>query len=112
MSTFTLGNGTTEPLITVTVTEVSPGVLKFDITQSGPVVGDLRGIFFDSLDAILKNSLVVTEAKYTYASGQSWTINTAAELQTLTVQSGEDSVTNLGNGSNMNGALGTSADGY
>src|SRR3954469_19823197 len=99
MTTFTLGNGTTEPLITVTITEVLAGVLKFDITQSGPVVGDLRGFFFDSMDQILKNSLVVTAAKYTYATGQCWTLNTETELKTLTVQSGEDSVTNLGNGS-------------
>src|SRR3954451_21661341 len=110
--TFTLGNGTTEPLVTITITEVSLGVLNFSITQSGPIVGDLRGFFFDSLDTIVKNSLVVTNAQYTYANGQLWTLNTATELGTETVQSGEGSVKDLGSGANMNGALGTSGNGY
>ena len=112
MITFTLGNGTTQPLITITITEVSPGVLNFPITQSGSVVGDLADFSSTRWRMFRRARLMILDAVYTYANQSTWTIDTPTEVSKLTSVSGEDSVTNLSGGVNMNGALGTSGDGY
>ncbi|HEY8380547.1 MAG TPA: hypothetical protein VIL09_00210 [Microvirga sp.] len=113
MATFFLGNGTTEPLIRIDVVELpNGGGLTFTITQSGSVVGDLRGFYFNALDKIAGGSLSVSNAVYTYADGKTWTADTTKELSSLTYASGEGGVTNLGGGATMSGALGTSGNGY
>ena len=113
MITYYLGNGTTEPIIKVTISETDvPGELKFTISQSGPVVGDLRGLFIDSIESLAAGSLTVVDAVYTYASGAQWHLDTAGEVGSLDFRSDEGSIVNLGGGANMSGALGTSGDGY
>ena len=111
MITYYLGNGTTEPIIKVTISETDvPGELKFTISQSGPVVGDLRGLFIDSIESLAAGSLTVADAVYTYASGAQWHLDTAGEVGSLDFRSDEGSIVNLGGGANMSGALGTSGE--
>lgn len=87
--TFTIGDGITSPLVTIKITDDGAGNFTFELTQDtsvGNVVGDLRGLFFDThLDGA--GSLV------------------AAGADVTDQQSGNDSVVDLGNGSNMQGAL-------
>lgn len=81
MITYYLGNGTTEPIIKVTISETEvAGELKFTISQFGPVVGDLRGFFIDSLESVAAGSLTFVDAVYTYASGAQWHLDTAGEV--------------------------------
>lgn len=70
----------------VTLTELDDGSVKFDLSNEGDQVGDLRGLFFDFNDPNLLSSLSVTGAQ---VSGSSFA---------------NDYVRNLGGGVNMNGA--------
>ena len=74
--------------------------------------GDLRGLFIDSIEGVAAGSLTVVDAVYTYASGAQWHLATAGEVGSLDFRSDAGSIVNLGGGSNMSGALGTSGDGY
>ncbi|HET7671654.1 MAG TPA: VCBS domain-containing protein, partial [Burkholderiales bacterium] len=83
--------GTVIPAVTVTVTENADGTLTFTLTQTGPVIGDLRGIFFDVADESLIPSLTVS-----------------ADSGGLTeVRTGDDSVVDLGGGANLQGLVGS-----
>jgi hypothetical protein len=82
------------PTVQVTITENPDGTLTFEVTQlaSGGYFGDLRGIFFDVRDENLIGSLLILNS-----SGGPLT----------EVRTGNDNVTDLGGGANMNGLLGT-----
>ena len=84
----TIGNS---PAVWVTIAENADGTLSFSITERGGIVGDLRGFFFDVADESLVGTLSVAP--------------TSAGFSEL--RQGNDSVTDLGNGANMNGLLGT-----
>ncbi len=89
--TFQVNDGSTAsgyPNVWVTISENGDGTLAFNVTQEGGVVGDLRGLFFDVADESLLNSLVVN-------------------ADSNDVRIGNDSITNLGGGSNMNGLTGS-----
>lgn len=89
--------GGVAPAVWVTVTQNSDGTLRFDMKVEGSYTGDLRGLFFDLADESLINTLQVVPVTDGFT-----------ELQV-----GNDSVTNLGGGSNMNGLLGsTDTAGY
>lgn len=70
----------------VTLTELEDGSVRFDLENSGEQVADLRGLFFDFNDPALLSSLYVAGSDVTGASFV------------------DDSVRNLGQGVNMNGA--------
>lgn len=76
------------PAVWVTITENTDGILAFNITQQGGIVGDLRGLFFDIADESLLKTLVVGAN-----SGD--------------IRIGDDSIKDLGDGANMNGLLGS-----
>lgn len=72
----------------VKIAENANGTLTFNVTQEGGIVGDLRGLFFDMADESILKSLLVTAAS-------------------TDIRIGDDSIKDLGDGSNMNGLLGT-----
>jgi hypothetical protein len=83
----------TNPAVSITITENGDGTLSFSVTQSGAIIGDLRGLFFDVnavADGTLARSLSISNA------------SAASFLKT-----GDDSIKDLGNGANMNGLLGS-----
>ncbi len=89
--------GGTNPAVFITITENANGTLSFNVTQAAGIIGDLRGLFFDVnavADGALASSLRVTDAS-----------------ATSTLKTGDDSITNLGNGSNMNGLTSSNGDG-
>ncbi len=105
-----LGDGITSPKVTIKITEDAFGNFKFDVTQSGPIVGDLQGIFFDvggtGANGTANDALLASTADSTKISGLTATGSGALTNLASTVQDGNDSVKDLGNGNNMNGALG------
>lgn len=89
--TFQINDASTDGVkvaVWVTITENVDGTLTFNVTQEGGIVGDLRGLFFDMADESILKSLVVTAAS-------------------TDIRIGDDSIKDLGDGSNMNGLLGT-----
>lgn len=89
--TFQINDDSTEsvyPDVWVTITENPDGSLTFTVTQEGGIEGDLRGIFFDVTNEAILDTLVVTS-------------------DSNDVRIGDDSITNLGGGSNMEGLTGT-----
>lgn len=80
--------GSTNPAVWVTITENANGTLSFNVWQEGGIIGDLRGLFFDVADESVLKSLVITAAS-------------------TDIRIGDDSIKDLGDGSNMNGLLGT-----
>jgi hypothetical protein len=94
------------PTVRVTITENGDGTLTFEIVQlvdsTGDYAGDLRGFFFD-INETLQNSLVVTDVAGYNVSG------TQILASCTELQQGDDTVTDLGNGANMSGLLGTEA---
>ncbi|MBI5922132.1 MAG: cadherin-like domain-containing protein [Betaproteobacteria bacterium] len=99
--TFQIDDATTDtsanPAVMLTIAENGDGRLNFSVTQQGSTVGDLRGLFFDVnavADGTLARSLMVSAA-------------TAASA----LKAGDDSVTDLGNGANMNGLTSSNRDG-
>jgi len=105
-----LGDGVTSPKVTIKITEDAFGNFKFEVTQSGPIVGDLQGIFFDvggtGAGGVANDALLASTANSTSISGLSATGSGALTNLASTIQDGNDSVKDLGNGNNMNGALG------
>ncbi len=86
--------GGATPAVQITITENPDGTVTFSIVQlvgAGAYLGDLRGFFFDVADETLINTLSTT----------------ANPLLTELAQ-GNDSITNLGDGANMNGLVGDS----
>lgn len=81
--------GTSGPAVWVDVLEVD-GTLRFNVRTEGSVIGDLRGLFFDVADESIIKSLSVSPLS-------------AGLTQ---IRMGNDSVTDLGGGANMNGLLG------
>src|SRR5690606_29912126 len=82
------------PAIEVTLVQNADGTVTFTITQlvyEGAYLGDLRGIFFDIAREELIGTLTVVGAT-----------NNLTELQ-----QGDDAISNLGQGSNMEGLLGS-----
>lgn len=79
---------TTNPAVWVTISENANGTLSFNLTQTGGIVGDLRGVFFDLADESLLGSLIVNAAS-------------------SDIRSGNDTIKDLGDGANMNGLLGS-----
>ena len=79
--------GSTNPAVWVTITENPDGTLTFTVTQEGGIIGDLRGLFFDMADESILKSLVIT-------------------ADSTDIRIGDDSIKDLGDGSNMNGLLG------
>ncbi|MCR5874106.1 hypothetical protein LRS10_07965 [Phenylobacterium sp. J426] len=59
-----LGGGA-QPAVTVKITEVATGEFRFEVTQSGLVVGDLRGLFFD----VAREALVSAAGNQAAVSG-------------------------------------------
>lgn len=111
-----LGGGA-QPAVTVKITEVAAGEFKFEVTQSGAVVGDLRGLFFD----VAKESLVSgagTQAAVSALQAKTQAGAVIGSITSAAVADGDDSVTGVGGGDNtMNGALafngvGQEAKGY
>ncbi len=91
--------GGTNPAVFITITENADGTLSFNVTQAGGIIGDLRGLFFDvnaigGGDGALASSLSISDAS-----------------APSTLSTGDDSVNNLGNGSNMNGLTSSNGDG-
>lgn len=89
--TFQINDASTDGVkvaVWVTITENPDGTLTFNVTQEGGIVGDLRGLFFDMADESILKSLVITAAS-------------------TDIRIGDDSIKDLGDGSNMNGLLGT-----
>jgi VCBS repeat-containing protein len=89
--TFQINDGTASsvnPAVWVTITENADGSLAFSVTQSGGIIGDLRGLFFDLADESLLASLVVT-------------------APSPDIRLGNDTIRDLGDGANMNGLLGS-----
>ncbi len=74
----------------IRITENADGTVGVNLWIEGAITGDLRGLFFDLADEALINTLSMTPL----------TDNVSTSL----VQ-GNDQVTNLGNGVNMNGLL-------
>ncbi len=90
--------GGTNPAVFITITENADGTLSFNVSQAaGGIIGDLRGLFFD-VNAVADGALA-----------SSLSISAASAVSTLTT--GNDSITNLGNGSNMNGLTSSNGDG-
>lgn len=85
--------GSTNPAVSITITENGDGTLSFSVTQSGGIVGDLRGLFFD-VNAVADGALA-----------KSLSISNASATSFL--KTGDDSIKDLGNGSTMNGLLGS-----
>src|SRR5438874_7936570 len=92
--TFQIDDRSTErvvPALFVTITENESGSLSFALNVAGSYTGDLRGFFFDVADERVIGTLAVT--------------NTSAGFTQF--QQGDDSVSDLGHGANMNGLLGS-----
>jgi VCBS repeat-containing protein len=111
-----LGGGSA-PAVTVKVTELAAGEFRFEVAQSGAVVGDLRGLFFD----VARESLVSgagAQASVTGLVAKTQAGGVIGSISTAAVADGDDSVTGVGGGDNtMNGALafgglGQEAKGY
>lgn len=51
--------GHAQSSVWVTVTEMEDGALTFKVKQSGNIMGDLRGVFFDVTDESILNTLRV-----------------------------------------------------
>ncbi len=86
--------GGSTPVVQIVITENADGTVTFTVTQLAGYVGDLRGLFFDIADESLIGSL---------------SASSAANLTEF--QQGNDTVSDLGNGANMQGLLGD-AGGY
>lgn len=89
--TFQINDASTElgyPAVWVSITENADGTLTFKVWQEGGIVGDLRGLFFDVADESILKSLVITAAS-------------------TDIRIGDDSIKDLGDGSNMNGLTGS-----
>lgn len=83
----------TNPAVFITITESANGTLAFSVDQAAGIIGDLRGLFFDVnaiADGVLAKSLSISNAS-----------------APATLKTGDDSIKDLGNGSNMNGLLGS-----
>src|SRR5262245_44573723 len=108
-----LGDGVTCPFVQITITQTSSGVFHFDVQQSGAVVGDLRGLFFD----LQHETLVSASGTQVSLTGVSATGTNVSSLATA-VLDGNDTVVKVGgNDNNMSGALsfdgtGQEAQGY
>ena len=88
---FLINDAATEsnnPQVRVTISESANGALSFSVSQEGGIVGDLRGLFFDLADKTLVGSLSTSSA------------NTGFQQK-------KDAVSNLGQGTNMNGLTGS-----
>ena len=85
MSTMSFSIGG-EQSLNITLTELEDGSIRFDLANAGPLLADLRGLFFDVNDASLLSTLSFVGADITGSSVRN------------------DGVTNLGGGVNMNGA--------
>ena len=80
--------GGTNPAVSITITENADGSLSFSVSQSGGIIGDLRGLFFDVADESLIGTLRTNAA-------------------TSDFRQGDDSIKDLGDGANMNGLTGS-----
>ncbi len=89
--------GGTNPAVFITITENANGTLSFSVTQGAGIIGDLRGLFFD-VNAVADGALA-----------SSLSISGASAASTL--KTGDDSIKDLGNGSNMNGLTSSNGDG-
>ena len=85
MSTMSFSIGG-EQSLNITLTELEDGSVRFDLANAGPLLADLRGLFFDLNDAGLLSTLSFT----------------GADVSGTAVRN--DGVMNLGAGNNMNGA--------
>src|SRR5687767_6879082 len=83
--------GSAIPAVVVTITENADGSLSFTINVVGSYTGDLRGFFFDLADETHAGMLRVSNASAGFTE----------------LQQGNDTVTDLGNGANMQGAAGS-----
>jgi hypothetical protein len=80
---FTIGG---EASLGIVLTELEDGSIRFELANGGPLLADLRGLFFDVADGGVLSSLSVAGSDITGS------------------QFRDDAVTNLGGGVNMNGA--------
>ncbi|HJU73318.1 MAG TPA: cadherin domain-containing protein [Gemmatimonadaceae bacterium] len=116
MSTVTFqindySTGGSVPTVQVTITENADGTLTFNIVQltsAGAYLGDLRGFFFDINESLLNTLCVTSSAGYDAAGNCVTSMTDSQGLGTGNSTTG-DNVTNLGDGSNMEGLL--NADG-
>jgi len=116
MSTVTFqindySTGGSIPTVQVTITENADGTLTFNIVQltsAGAYLGDLRGFFFDVNESLLNTLCVTSSAGYDAAGNCVTSMTDSQGLGTGNSTTG-DNVTNLGDGSNMEGLL--NADG-
>jgi Ca2+-binding RTX toxin-like protein len=116
MSTVTFqindySTGGSVPTVQVTITENADGTLTFNIVQltsAGAYLGDLRGFFFDINESLLNTLCVKSSAGYDAAGNCVTSMTDSQGLGTGNSTTG-DNVTNLGDGSNMEGLL--NADG-
>jgi VCBS repeat-containing protein len=83
--------GSAIPAVLVTITENDDGTVSFTLTVVGSYTGDLRGFFFDIADENLIDTLAVTSA--------------SAGLTEF--RQANDTVGDLGDGSNMDGLRGS-----
>lgn len=81
--------GSNNPAVFVTITENTDGTLSFNVTQTGGIIGDLRGLFFDVAD----ESLIGTMST-----------NAGA---TIDFRQGDDTIKDLGDGATMSGLTGS-----
>jgi VCBS repeat-containing protein len=97
-----LGDGVTCPLVTITITQTGDGKFHFDVAQSGSVVGDLRGVFFD----VGNESTVCGSGTQAQICGAVSATGTGVTNLAAAVVDGNDTVTSAGDkANNMNGAL-------
>src|SRR5687767_3891009 len=103
--------GGSVPTAQVAITENVDGTLTFNIVQltsAGAYLGDLRGFFFDIHESLLNTLSVTSSAGYDAAGNLVTGMTDSQGLGTNNSTTG-DSVTNLGDGANMEGLL--NADG-
>ncbi|WP_374468282.1 cadherin-like domain-containing protein [Phenylobacterium sp.] len=106
-----VGDGATQPKVIITITELSTGTFRFELVQSGAVIGDLRGLFFDVGQEANLTAASVSGLSAVTQTGQALAIGASAVK-------GNDSVTKVaGSDTTMSGALafngkGAEATGY
>lgn len=85
-------DGTPQPAIWVRLEETAAGQILMTVTVDGPLIGDLRGVFFDLADESLIGSLTAT-----------------ATTGLTELRQGNDTVRDLGDGANLKGLTGSDA---
>ncbi len=93
-----------QPAIWVTLEELADGTVRMSVRVDGPVVGDLRGVFFDLAQESLIGSISTSTPIFTFQDGST---GSGASVPYSLVQ-GDDTVRDAGKDATMSGLLGSS----